>query len=633
MKSRRGLVAVGVGAAALTAGLWSIPRSERAGTTPREAARTERLLCQPGSDFHASYRVRVDTELKLNAATLIGDAHTRGRLISSSAGYDARLRVRAVARRGDASVLALQLDDIQTTGGAPDLEAELSVPFYAVLGRDCRIADTGFEQDLSAETINRQQALVSGLSMVVVSNEDRAWTSKERDSVGEYAARYDRAAQPRSFVKQRTAYTSVHAPSGSQFKEPLLVRILDSTTPATLDDQGAWLAKLDNRDHFQITRVDGSLVADLKSTLSIARDADDTSQLGVALVDDLRWRSDRDAPLLPEQKPAAPPDFMKTMSLEDALAQYTAILRSGKPGSVKQGADYLAMLLRAQPDLAFDLMAMLQRQEIPADLEATVFLALELSGTPEAQAALTDGLSDEHAARNRARAAAALPDVPHPSRAALAALADTARTAKAETKDETRLVRNSAVYALGTLEGRTRTKDTALADEALAEIRKRLGKVESVSDLAATLDAIGNSGNQDFIADLRPHLDAKDALVRTHAIQAMGHMDPEANKTAFRELIDGEQDPRVRGVIARTYADQARRADSLPPREVVQGALSVLGQEPDPRVRGQLIELIGPACASDPSAMQALAAQFKRETDPTLLKAIGRYVPADKLGS
>jgi hypothetical protein len=59
----------------------------------------------------------------------------------------------------------------------------------------------------------------------------------------------------------------------------------------------------------------------------------------------------------------------------------------------------------------------------------------------------------------------------------------------------------------------------------------------------------------------------------------------------------------------------------------------VLAREPDPRVRGQLIDLIGPACASDPRAMQALAAQFKQETEPMLMKAIGRYVPANKLGS
>lgn len=639
-KSRRGWVALGVGSVALAAGLWLGLRGEKPLTVQLGIAPAERLTCQPDESFTASYRLRVTTELKLNAAALIADPHARGRLLSSSAGYDGRLRVRALGKRGDARVLALQLDEVESTSGSAasssELTAELEKPFFVTLGTDCQITEAGFPPDLSAEAINRQQALVNGLSLVVSQKPGaREWTAKEHDSVGEYASRYDRAADaaPGSFVKQRTAYLSVHAPVGQRFKEQLLVRILGSTTPATLDEEHAWLTQLESEDHFQITRADGSLVTDLKSTFSLDRDLVAQTPLEVAILSELRWRRDRDAPLVAEVRPADPPDAMKTMALEDAMAQYTALLRSTQPGGVGRAANFLSLLLRAQPGLAFELMAMLQRQEIPPDLESTVFLALELSGTPESQSALIEGLSDEHAVRNRARAAAALPDVPNPSPATLAALTETAREAQAQTKDETRLVRNSAVYALGALEGRTRSKNTLLADQTLATIRARLGKVESPSDLTATLDAIGNSGNSAFISDLKPHLEAQDALVRTHAIQAMGHMDPEANKSVFRELIDGEQDPKIRGAIAQTYADQARRADTVAPPEVVQGALAVLGREPDPRVRGQLIDLIGPSCASDPQAMQALAAQFKQETEPMLMKAIGRYVPANKLGS
>ena len=639
-KPRHGWVAMGVGAVVVVAGLWLSLRSERPLTVRLGISRAERLSCQPDEGFSRSYRLSVTTELQLNAAALIADPRSRGRLLSSSAGYDARLRVRALSRRGDARVLALQVDEVEPTSGAgaspSPLTAELEKPFFVVLGTDCRITEAGFSPELSAEAINRQQALVNGLSLVVSQTPgDREWTAKEHDSVGEYTARYSRAADaaPGSFVKERTAYLSVHPPVGQRFKEQLLVRILGSTSPATLDEQHAWLTQLESKEHFQVTRADGSLVTDVKSSLALERDLQQQTPLEVAMLPELRWRSDHDAPLLAEVRQAEPPDAMKTMALEDAMAQYSALLRASQPGGVGRAANFLALLLRAQPGLAFELMAMLQRQEIAPDLESTVFLALELSGTPESQAALIEGLSDEHAARNRSRAAAALPDVPNPSPATLTALAETAREAQAETKDETRLVRNSAVYALGALEGRTRSKNTALADQTLATIRARLGKVESPSDLTATLDAIGNSGNADFIPDLKPHLEARDALVRTHAIQAMGHMDPEANKTVFRQLIVGEQDPKIRGAIAQTYADQARRADTVAPPEVVQGALAVLGREPDPRVRGQLIDLIGPACASDPQAMQALAAQFKQETEPMLMKAIGRYVPANKLGS
>jgi hypothetical protein len=50
-------------------------------------------------------------------------------------------------------------------------------------------------------------------------------------------------------------------------------------------------------------------------------------------------------------------------------------------------------------------------------------------------------------------------------------------------------------------------------------------------------------------------------------------------------------------------------------------------------VRGLLIELIGPACAgNDPRALPALAMQFQRETDPILLRLIGKWVPGDRLG-
>ena len=639
LKARRWWALVGAVAALLAGGLWLMGRSGLPLAQQLGIARAEPLRCEPAEGFSASYRLSVHTELKLNATALIGDPRSHGKMVGSDAGYNGRLRVRALARRSGATVLTMQLDEIEPTSGTVDtsseLTAELARPFFVELGKDCRIARTGFAQELSAEAINRLQALSNGLSVVVDSEPNkRLWTRKEHDSVGEYAARYERGAgDSREFVKTRMAYLRVHAHLGPRFKEPLLVRVLSSKTPAVLDEQYAWLARLESRDHLQITRADATLVADLKSSLSLEQDHDDKAPLEVALLTNLRWRSDQEPPLEAALQRPEPPDFMKTITLDAALAQYAELLRSGAEGRFARAGDFLALVLRAQPGLAFEIMALLERGEVAPDLESTMFLALEQAGTPEAHGALIQGLSDQHAARNRARAAAALPDIPNPSRDTLLALAKTARDAQAETKGETRLVRNSATYALGALEQRTRAKNPELASQTLVEIRGQLEKVRGPSELTATLDAIGNSGNPAFIQDLKPHLEAKDALVRAHAIEAMGHMDPQANKGVFRDLIEGEQDPQIRSSIARTYADQARRADSLPPPEVVHGALDVLVLEPDPQVRGLLIDLIGPACASDPQAMQALAAQFKRESVPMLLRLIGRYVPADKLGS
>jgi HEAT repeat protein len=333
------------------------------------------------------------------------------------------------------------------------------------------------------------------------------------------------------------------------------------------------------------------------------------------------------APRLPD-----PPDALKTLALPEALAEYTNIMRSGDPGAALRGADFLALYLRAQPLMASELTKLLEDQTIPTELESTVFLGLELAGTPEAHAALISGLSDAHASRNRARAAAALPDIKHPSEATLQALKQTAQGAVGESPDATRLVRNAASYAMGTLERRTRELNPALAEQARTELRNTLANARDVQQRAAALDAIANSGSATLLRDVRPLMNAQEPLVRAHAIESMGHMEPEANKDLFGALIANEPDPKIRGAIAATYAEQARRAERSSPSEVLDAAIEQLGREPDPRVKGLLIELIGPACSTNAVAQQSLGAHFQRETDPILLKLIGKYVPADRLG-
>jgi HEAT repeat protein len=309
------------------------------------------------------------------------------------------------------------------------------------------------------------------------------------------------------------------------------------------------------------------------------------------------------------------------------------MLRSGGKNSIAQAADFLALYLRARPEMAQEIMRLLKERAIPPDLEATIFLALEMAGTPQAHDALISGLGEDHSSNNRSRAAAALPDIPRPEPRTLDALRETARTAVAESPDETRLVRNSATFAIGTLEKRTRVAYPALAKQAVAELRSSLGSAQGDQAQAVALDAIGNSGNPELLTDVKPLLAAPEGLVRAHAVEAMGHMPPEANQDMFGPLIESEQDPRIRGTIAATFADQAKRADQPPPPIVIGSAIQQLGREQDPRVRGLLIDLIGPACAKDPQAMQALSSQFKRESDPMLLKLIGKWVPAGQLGT
>jgi hypothetical protein len=599
----------------------------------------EPLRCEPEAGMHAAYRIRMHTQLKINPTALLLDPRAVGQMVSSDAGFSARLLVHAVEARKGGMLMVLALDDLEADGGSLDLPkdeiAQLTMPFYSVLTHDCRFGEFGFDKSVSDDVVNRAQSLMQGLSLSMAENASKlAWTSREYDSVGQYAANYERPdVESHTVTKQRQAYLRMHPPSGFAIKEPLLVRVLESSTPATLDDDFAWLTRFESREHLQITRTQGAVVADLKLSLWLERSSEEVP--AVVLADataELRWRKENDAPLVTTPSQPDPPDAMKTMPLEVAMAEYTAIMRSGVQGAALKGADYLALYLRARPEMAFELMNLLAKRVVPPDLESTLFLGLELAGTPEAHDALIAGLSDEHSSTNRARAAAALPDIPKPAVKTLEALQETAKNAVSDDPESTRLVRNSASYAIGTLEQRTRVANPALSKQALGELSSTLSSARDDQQRTTALDAISNSGNAALLASVKPLLDSPETLVRTHAIQAMGHMDPQVNKQMFGELIKDEPEARVRGTIAVTYAEQAKRANQAPPSEVLDAAIEQLSHESDPRVKGLLIELIGPACATYAYAQKSLGAQFQRETDPILLKLIGKWVPGDRLG-
>lgn len=627
----------GIGAAcagALLTPTLRQPLAEQLGLSKLEA-----LRCEPKPGTSAAFRLHMDTQMKVYAAALLLGAKAPSKAATSDVGLTAKLRISAVEPRAPGMLMALALDELESDDSGVDIgkqaRAQLMTPFFAVLDRDCGFSSFGFQSGIEDDIVNRLQGLLQALSLSMQQDaRKQTWLSREHDSVGQYSARYTRSADSaRSVEKRREAYLRTHAPAGFGIKEAMVVNVVDSSTPIVLDEQFAWLEKLESREHLQLKRARGSLVAELHNTLKLQRLPEKAEPIALTKSwSDLRWRRTSASPLVAAARLPEPPDAYKTLPLQAALAQYTQLMGSGQSSAALKAADFLALYLRAQPQMAAELMKLLEQQLVPRELESTLYLGLELAGTPEARSALITGLSEKHASRNRARAAAALPDVREPTSEILQALSQTARGAVGESPDDTRLVRNAAGFAIGTLERRTRDKDPALAENARSELRSTLANARDPQQQAAALDAISNSGHASLLRDVRPHLGSQEALVRAHAIEAMGHMQPEANKDLFASLIQNEPDAQLRGAIAATYAEQAKRADQTSPKEVLDAAVEQLGREPDPRVKGLLIELIGPACSTYAYAQQSLGAQFQRETDPALLKLIGKYVPADRLG-
>jgi hypothetical protein len=592
------------------------------------------LRCAPEVGFSAAYRLQANTHMRFNASSLIGNGNGPDQMVDSSALLNARLRVVALKEHKEGVLLAFAIDKLSADGKTsqtpPELQKQLTEPFYAVLDDTCRLRSFAFAKTVPPEAVNRLQSMIQALSFALRSSlNQKTWVTQEWDGTGQYTAQYERTQPARSFFKKRRNYVQAHAASAG-INEAIGVRVVESGTRVQLDDRGAWLSGANGKEHVQLTRANGTLLADLETEITLERSEDQAEAMELAnTLEGASWRVDSAPPLASDVRDPEPPDSMKTLALNAALDQFAAMYRAG---AGIRSIDFLKLYLRARPEMAQEIMRMIEGRLFAAELEPALFHALELANTPQARDALITGLTDVHTTDNRARAAAAITDIRKPTPAVLKGLSEMAERGKGSDERETVLVRNSAVFALGRLEGKLRERDPALAAQTAKEMSATLGRAKDATERTAALDAIGNSGNPKFLTEVKPLLETEDKLVRAHAIQAMEHMPPESNKDMFKGLMASEKDAQVRGTIALTYTDQARRANQLPPKQVLDGAIQQLPLEPDARVRALLIDLIGPAAELYPVAMGALVAQFPRESEPTLLKLIGKYVSADKLG-
>ena len=99
LKRRTWLVAAGLIVTAGFGALWQHERVE-SWLTGLGLLRADALRCEPELGLQASYRLRMHTQIKINAAALLADARKpQGDLIATSAGFSGRLRLQALEQR------------------------------------------------------------------------------------------------------------------------------------------------------------------------------------------------------------------------------------------------------------------------------------------------------------------------------------------------------------------------------------------------------------------------------------------------------------------------------------------------------------------------------------------------------
>lgn len=486
--------------------------------------------------------------------------------------------------------------------------------FMIRVGRDCRFTAKGYPSDWQPATRRFVSTILGSFEFAVdPSGPGLSWKIDQTDGLGRYAARYDAVQLPAGglqMTKVKTHYLVDERANAMGFQ----VQLLGAQADATLDARGRWLRTAKGREQVRLNMM-GSALAELEQRYELTRDdARFVQPDGAVLMAGLDWQdpfemaATADLPVNPE---------IAKLSWDAALNRFSDIYSKGDPYAAGL---FLAQWLKANPERAADLLAALRGDGIPEVLRAAAFFALERCGTPQARAALMTALADESMAEmDRGRAAWALADVPQPTQDSARALVDAA------SDSQPKLISGMSVRALGHLTERARSLDPEMHLELQQTLSRELDDAGDDSRAIDVVDAIGNSGDTYFVPALDERLADPLPAMREHAARALRRMPPSEATAPLLTRLDVETDPGVQIALVDTLTELEVREPSA-----IALANQQLAAQPTPEVRAALIRWLG-ASADQPSARQALVAQFHREQVPQLQQLIGRFVSADDL--
>ena len=492
--------------------------------------------------------------------------------------------------------------------------------FMIRVGRDCRFTAKGYPPDWTPITRRFVSTVLGTFEFALdPSGPGLHWDVEQADALGKYTARYNAVALSDGelqMTKVKTRYL------GNERANRLLdfkVQLVDAKAEGTLDVGGRWLSRVSGHEHVRIA-VQGSMLADLAQRYELRRDdarfakPDDRVQLAAFDWQDpfgMAGPAAADEPVDPA---------IANLAVDAALDRFSEIYFKTPGGDAYAAGLFLAQWLKAHPEQAAHLVALIREGGIPERLRPATFMALQLCGTPEARAALMTALADESMTEmDRARAAFALSDVPHPNQESADALAEAASASQPQ------VVSGTSVRALGHLTERARTLDPQMQQELQRTLSRELATARDDARSFDVVDAIGNSGDTHFLPALEERLADASPAMREHAARALRRMAPPQAMAPLLTRLEVETDPGVQIALVDTLAELRIREP-----EAIALANQQLATQPAPAVRAALIRWLG-AAADQPSARAALIAQFRRERVPQLQQLIGRYVSADEL--
>lgn len=599
----------------------------------RTAVQSPRLGCALPTGEDLAYELSVSTETQ--GGQLPG-------VIRQSLQARLALRVLRQESGGDA-LLAATFHDVTARGDSEywsGLRAQAGVPFALRLGADCAQKSIGFWPTFPESVRAEVRSLLDLVQFSVERSRSGTWSAQHRDDSGRYVADYRLIGTPSGsqpggmqpagmqIEKRRLHYQAL---SDEARQAGVQVQIVESRSRLSLD--GRWLSSFAGRERVRLTQNHQRLM-EMSAAVQLQAQPDAKFPLPTDGLNPDSLQFQRGSAAVAQNPTSGDERFdaeLAGLPLAEVVATMSTLLGSGQQSD---GVHRLARYLQLHRGESDALGRLLRRDPLSPTVRAAIFLAMELSGTPESERTLSDLLQDIRLqASDRVRAAAALAGTRAHTAEAVSALSAIAGGTTAGSPADAALVAGAALRALGTL---AHSAEPASAARAGAEVARAFEQARGVADQLAALDAAHNSGDPRFASAIRELSRSPQPQVRQHAFEAVRKMDPATASALLVPALADEPSPPARRAIAQTLADNARLAEQAPSAEAVAAAVAQLSRETDPAVRAALVELLGNAVRAPstaaPAAKAALIAQFHRETQPSILVLIGRYCTAAELG-
>lgn len=496
--------------------------------------------------------------------------------------------------------MRLSAADLQIGGQSdPQTNLALTSPFRVRFSSGGMPVKFEFPAGVSAENREILENLLRMFQAVIRSG--KTWVTQETNTSGTYEAVY-----------QRLTATQVEK-SKRRFVDPAMGSAeaeITSSESIRIDAKRDWIAAMAVDE---IIRTEGPEIETTNhATLELQ-----ALVTGATAPDEWNFAA-APAPDRVDQGKAA----KAALSAEEAQKQLHADLlaldaaHEGRSTLVHR----LRNLLSVHDTLPAVLLELLRTEQLSDPTHAQVFLALELSGTVPAQAALRSVLADESWPSGDAlRAIIALGGVANPAGESIEALWDTARNQ--DPSGEGRQLAGTATLALGSLGNRMNATEASnystlrmdLLNGALSNTDPRLR--------ANYIVAIGNTGDESLAREIVAFLDEKEPRIRSAAAQSLGRLGSDAVADDLIRHFEQESNSVVRGAIAEALASSTTLSEP-----VTASIRETIRVEPDENSRFHLARVLAQNLEASPKNKVVLQDLLRSEQSKRIRQYVGEML-------